>query len=188
MKVTYKIVRSDRKTISLEITREGALLVRAPKRMSASEIQCFVDSKSDWIQKHLEKRQRAQENLSKEGRYTKQEIEKMVDFAKAVIPQKVAYYARLLGVTYGRITIRNQKTRWGSCTSTGNLNFNCLLVMMPPEILDYVVVHELCHRFEMNHSAKFWARVGQMMPDYRVCRKWLKDNGNKFMIRMHGEG
>ena len=188
MKVMYKIVRSDRKTISLEITREGALLVRAPKRMSASEIQCFVDSKSDWIQKHLEKRQRAQENLSKEGRYTKQEIEKMVDFAKAVIPQKVAYYARLLGVTYGRITIRNQKTRWGSCTSTGNLNFNCLLVMMPPEILDYVVVHELCHRFEMNHSAKFWARVGQMMPDYRVRRKWLKDNGNKFMIRMHGEG
>jgi predicted metal-dependent hydrolase len=110
----------------------------------------------------------------------------MADLARKVIPQKVAYYARIMGVTYGRITIRNQKTRWGSCTSTGNLNFNCLLMMTPEAILDYVVVHELCHRKEMNHSARFWAQVEKILPDYRARRKWLKDQGNSLMIRMHG--
>lgn len=185
MRVTYQVIRSNRKTVSLEINGEGQVLVRAPQRMAPADIQRFVDSKSDWLLKHLEKRRKATDALSEEGRYTKKEIEKMADFAKKVIPQKVAYYARILGVTYGRITIRNQKTRWGSCTSTGNLNFNCLLVMMPPEILDYVVVHELCHRFEMNHSARFWARVEGIMPDYRNRRKWLKENGNKFIKRYH---
>ena len=86
-----------------------------------------------------------------------------------------------MGVDYGQITIRSQKTRWGSCSSKGNLNFNCLLLLAPPEVLDYVVVHELCHRKEMNHSPRFWAEVARVMPDYKVRRKWLKDNGNGLM-------
>ena len=108
--------------------------------------------------------------------------------AKQVIPEKVAYYARIMGVTYGRISIRKQKTRWGSCSREGNLNFNCLLMMTPPEVLDYVVVHELSHRLEMNHSARFWAQVEKVMPDYRVPRKWLKEHGGKLMMRMYGKG
>ena len=80
----------------------------------------------------------------------------------------------------GTITIREQKTRWGSCSAKGNLNFNWKLVLMPPEILDYVVVHELAHRLQMNHSAAFWAEVGKILPDYRERRQWLKVNGQKY--------
>lgn len=184
--MNYQLIRSDRKTISLTITREGTLLVRAPRHMANSEIDHFVTSKSDWIRKHLEKRQQDLETCQNQGTFTERELRKMADLAQKVIPQKVAYYARIMGVTYGRITIRNQKTRWGSCTSTGNLNFNCLLMMTPEAILDYVVVHELCHRKEMNHSARFWAQVEKILPDYRARRKWLKDQGNSLMIRMHG--
>ena len=97
---------------------------------------------------------------------------------------KVKHYAGLMNVQYGRITIRNQKTRWGSCSSKGNLNFNCLLMLAPDEVVDYVVIHELCHLIEMNHSKAFWKQVEQMMPDYKKHRKWLKDHGNEIMERM----
>ena len=92
-----------------------------------------------------------------------------------------------MNLQYGRITIRNQKTRWGSCSGKGNLNFNCLLMLAPDEIVDYVVVHELCHLIEMNHSKAFWAQVENVLPDYRERRKWLKDHGNEIMRRMYAE-
>ena len=86
--------------------------------------------------------------------------------------------------TYSRITIRSQKTRWGGCSAKGNLNFNCLLMLMPQEVRDYVVIHELCHRREMNHSAAFWTEVERYCPDYRLHRKWLKDNGAALIGRL----
>ena len=82
-----------------------------------------------------------------------------------------------MGVSYGSITVREQKTRWGSCSAKGNLNFNWKLVLMPEEILDYVVVHELAHRLQMNHSTEFWDEVEKILPDYRKRRQWLKENG-----------
>ena len=182
-----KLIRSDRRTISLEIASTGQVIVRAPIHMTDAEIKKFIDSKSSWLAKHLHKKEQNMELLQEEGRFTEQEMERIWELAKKVIPEKVAYYARLMGVTYGRISIRRQKTRWGSCSREGNLNFNCLLMMAPPEVLDYVVVHELCHRLEMNHSARFWAQVEKVMPDYRVPRKWLKEHGGRLMMRMHGE-
>lgn len=101
-----------------------------------------------------------------------------------MIPERAAYYAEIIGVSYGRITIRNQKTRWGSCSGKGNLNFNCLLMLTPPEVLDYVVVHELCHRKEMNHSKRFWNEVEKVLPDYWESRKWLKENGGRIIERV----
>ena len=95
--------------------------------------------------------------------------------ALQVFPERVEYYARQMGVSYGRITIREQKTRWGSCSGKGNLNFNWKLTLMPPEVLDYVVVHELAHRREMNHSRDFWKIVEQVLPDYQERRKRLKE-------------
>ena len=183
-----KLIRSDRRTISLEITPAGQVVVRAPRRMSEAEIKRFIDSKSSWLAKHLQQKDKDMESLQDEGFLSEQEIKRLVDLAKKVIPEKVAYYARLMGVTYGRIAIRKQKTRWGSCSPEGNLNFNCLLMMAPPEVLDYVVVHELSHRLEMNHSAKFWSQVEKVIPDYRKPRRWLKEQGGRLMMRMHGTG
>ena len=85
-----------------------------------------------------------------------------------------------MGVSDGSITVREQKTRWGSCSAKGNLNFNWKLVLMPEEILDYVVVHELAHRLQMNHSTEFWDEVEKILPDYRKRRQWLKENGQKY--------
>ena len=183
----FTIIRSNRRTISLEVTPTGQVLVRAPRRMSETDIRAFVESKSSWLMKHLQKKEQDIEALQEEGAFTEQEVERLRKLAKKVIPEKVAYYARLMGVTYGRISIRMQKTRWGSCSREGNLSFNCLLMMAPPGVLDYVVVHELSHRLEMNHSARFWMQVEKVLPDYRGPRKWLKEHGGKLMMRMHGE-
>ena len=90
----------------------------------------------------------------------------------------------LVGATVGKVTIRNQKTRWGSCSAKGNLNFNCLLMLCPEDVRDYVVVHELCHRKEMNHSARFWTEVERVLPDYRTRRKWLKEFGCEIIGRL----
>ena len=179
-----KIIRSNRRTISLEITSSGEVLVRAPRFMPEAEIRAFVESKSSWLTKYLQKKEQEIEALQEEGAFTELEMERLRMLAKKVIPEKVAYYARLMGVSYGRISIRMQKTRWGSCNREGNLNFNCLLMMAPSEVLDYVVIHELSHRIEMNHSARFWAQVEKAMPDYRVPRKWLKEHGERLMLRM----
>ena len=112
--------------------------------------------------------------------YTDQERAEGRKRAAEAIRARCSHYAPLMGVSYGTITSREQKTRWGSCSAKGNLNFNWKLVLMPPEILDYVVVHELAHRLQMNHSAAFWAEVGKILPDYRERRQWLKVNGQKY--------
>lgn len=179
-----EVRRSNRKTISIEVTKEVKVLVRAPYRMPLSEIQRFVNEKSDWIEKHVQKMLEKQQEVLEVERLTTEQIRALAKQALEVIPERAAYYAEIIGVTYGRITIRNQKTRWGSCSGKGNLNFNCLLMLTPPEVLDYVVVHELCHRKEMNHSKRFWNEVEKVLPDYRERRKWLKENGGRIIGRM----
>ena len=104
--------------------------------------------------------------------------------ARKIISERVGYWAEKIGVTYGRIAIRLQSSRWGSCAANGNLNFNCLLVLMPPEVLDSVVVHELCHRRHMNHSKEFYAEIDRVFPDYKRWNKWLKDNGGIYLKRV----
>lgn len=91
-------------------------------------------------------------------------------------------YAPLLGVRYGRVAIRDQKSRWGSCSAKHNLNFNWKLIMAPPQALEYVVVHELCHLIEFNHSARFWRLVEGQMPEYEAWKKWLKVHGSELGI------
>ena len=179
------LIRSRRKSLAIEITPELQVVVRAPARMPVREINAFVQEKDDWIRAHLQQmaeKKRLREQY-REQALSKEELQELATQAVKLIPQKVHYYAQIIGVTYGRITIRNQRTRWGSCSGKGNLNFNCLLLLMPEEVLDYVVVHELCHRKEMNHSARFWEEVEKILPDYRQRRKWLKDNGGRIMDR-----
>ncbi len=179
------LIRSRRKSLAIEITPELQVVVRAPAQMPVREINAFVQEKDDWIRAHLQRmaeKKRLREQC-REQALSKEELQELAAQAMKLIPQKVRYYAPIIGVTYGRITIRNQRTRWGSCSGKGNLNFNCLLLLMPEEVLDYVVVHELCHRKEMNHSARFWEEVEKILPGYRQRRKWLKDNGGRIMDR-----
>ena len=168
--MNYEIIRSSRKTLALEISRDGLLKVRAPYKVSREEIQNFVKLKESWIFKHLKRIEETK--ADQPDPLSAEEIEKLAQKALQVLPEKVENYARMIGVIYGRITIRNQKTRWGSCSSKGNLNFNCQLMRLPEELQDYVVVHELCHRKEMNHSSDFWKEVEYIMPDYQ--ERWAR--------------
>lgn len=178
-----KIIKSKRKTISVEVRTEG-VIVRVPQRMTKREIHVFLESKREWIEKHQTILKEQAETVKHLPLYTEEEIKGFAKKAMKSIPERVRHYAPIVGVDYGRITIRNQRTRWGSCSSKGNLNFNCLLVLFPEEVMDYVVVHELCHRKHMNHSAAFYAEVERVFPEYKQCRKWLKENGGAYLRRM----
>lgn len=178
MTMEYRLIRSKRKTIALRITADGNLEVRCPSRMPWYQVDAFVESKRSWIEKQLSRVPPAVAKL------TEEELEILRREAKTDLSRRVAYYAPLVGVTWEKITIRSQKTRWGSCSSRGNLNFNCLLMLAPDRIRDYVVVHELCHRKEMNHSARFWHLVEEILPDWRMSRQWLRENGAALMGRL----
>lgn len=177
----YELIRSDRKTIAIQIKGDGLVIVRAPLRMPAAQIRQFVASKADWIASHLAQTRRPKQV---EPPFTAEELHQLADIAVQDLPRRVAHYAALVGVAYGRITIRAQKTRWGSCSAKGNLNFNCLLMLCPEDVRDYVVVHELCHRKELNHSKRFWNEVARVMPDYRERKKWLAENGEELIRRL----
>lgn len=181
--IQIEIIRSRRKTMALEITPQCAVRVRAPLGMPEEEIRRFVQEKSDWILKHLAVMEKKAGELKEIRPMSAEELEALADRACQVIPERVRYFAPRVGVDYGMITIRNQKTRWGSCSARGNLNFNCLLMLAPPEVIDYVVVHELCHRKELNHSPRFWAEVARVLPDYKRQERWLKENGKRLMAR-----
>ena len=186
---TIPVVRSDRKTVSLELKRDGTLLLRSPRRTDDAFLLSFLKSRETWLRNHLRKQEalrRANETMPTE-QLTPDEIRALAEDALRDLPPRVARFAPIVGVSYGRITIRNQRTRWGSCSSAGNLNFNCLLMLTPPEVRDYVVIHELCHRLEMNHSPRFWAEVARVCPDYKIRLRWLKEHGGAVMARMTGE-
>lgn len=176
----YELIRSERKSLSLQLRPDGTVLVRAPRRTAGRSIDRFVREHWDWVEKQREKlAARAQvEKLSEE------ELAELKKRARRVFLSRCAYYAPVVGVRYERVSIRSQRSKWGSCSGKGNLNFNCLLLLAPPEVLDYVVVHELCHRLEMNHSPRFWAEVQRVLPDYASARKWLRQNGESLMARL----
>ena len=156
---------------------DGTITVRAPYRTPVQTADWFVEGHRDWIEVRLKAGARI---MAERPSYTDRERAEGRKQAAEVIKARCRYYAPVMGVSYGTVTIREQKTRWGSCSTKGNLNFNWKLVLMPPEILDYVVVHELAHRIQMNHSAAFWAEVGKILPDYKERRQWLKVNGQKY--------
>ncbi len=182
MDFAYTLIKSKRKTISLEV-RGDELIVRAPKRTTKREADEFVKKYEAWI---IKKRgQIAERNATEQAvpKLSEEELRALAQMAKKVIPERVAYYARIMDAHYGRITLRCQKTRWGSCSAKKNLNFNILLLLTPPEVLDSVVVHELCHLFEMNHSARFYERMYAVYPAYDRWNRWLKENGGMIMAR-----
>lgn len=168
----YKLIYSSRKTLAVQIQRDGEIVVRAPGGVTQKQIEVFLNSHEEWIKKTQDRIIESQRSFPA---ITDEERKEGMEKAREYIPQRAAYFAEIMGVTYGKITIREQKTRWGSCSAKGNLNFNWKLMRMPPEVLDYVVVHELAHRIEMNHSQRFWNIVNEILPDYQERRRMLRE-------------
>ena len=177
----FRVIRSNRRTMSATI-KDGIVVVRAPLRLPDNEIIRFLKEHENWIKKNLAKYREMEEQMG--DPITLDEIKALAEKALKEIPPVVKHYAELIGVSYGRITVRNQTTKWGSCTAKGNLNFNCLLMLAPREVLESVVVHELCHRKYMDHSRKFYEEILRIFPDYHKWDKWLKDNGGILINRM----
>ena len=179
----YELVRSKRKTLTIEITPDGVVLVKAPLRMMKSQIDHFLYLRRDWIEANQKKVLEREARLGPVDRLSEEDLKALKKKAREIILPLVEDYAEIMGVIYGRVAIRAQKSRWGSCSRDGNLNFNCLLALCPEGAQRYVVVHELCHRRHMDHSRAFWLEVEEYMPDYREWRRWLKTDGSR-LIRM----
>ena len=183
--IPFCLKKSNRKTYGIYIAPGGVVTVKVPNRYSETFLRTFFAEKESWIikkyqeslllereQNEWDEKPKSKERIALENRYKKA--------AKEYIPKRVEHYASLIGVSYAKISIRDQKTRWGSCSSSGMLSFNYKLILAPPRVLDYIVVHELCHRKEMNHSKAFWSLVAEIMPEYKEYQYWLKINGKTF--------
>lgn len=184
--VDIEVRRSRRRSIGLEVRPDGSVILRAPNRLPKRDALAFLRSKEAWLRKCIaqaEERESFAEAAGLEP-LTEDELSALTKAARAYFTEKCAWLAPLVGVDYGRISIRHQKTRWGSCSAKGNLNFNCLLMLAPEDIRDYVVVHELCHRKELNHSRAFWSEVERLVPDYREKERWLRENGPLLQRRL----
>lgn len=148
----------------------------------------MLKAKHDWILKTLDKIEQRNTAEAREYEEAEQlssgEVKKLKKKARNHLASLTEYWAEKIGVSYGRISIRGQKTRWGSCSSKGNLNYNYLLILCPDDVIEYVVIHELCHRIYMNHSKRFWEKIEEFCPNYRQARKWLKQNGNSLIARL----
>ena len=179
-----KLIRSERRTLSIELKPDGLILVRAPKRLPLRDIEAFLLEKEGWIRKKQEEIRLRESEKKKLQKFTEKELKELKKAAREKIPERVRFYSEKIGVSYGRVTIRAQKTRWGSCSREGNLSFNCLLMLAPLEVLDSVIVHELCHRKQMNHSAAFYREIYAVFPEYDRWHRWLRKNGSALMRRL----
>ncbi len=214
--MNYQIIRSKRKTLSLQINQDAELIIRAPQRLADKEIQAFIAEKSSWIEK---KQQQTKSQITEKYRFEDGEMflylgnsyplaissennglsfngevfELNVDSADAstafrewykkqfkdIALPRIDYFANQHNLTFNNVQLKSQKTLWGSCSSSNNLNFNYLLIMAPMSVIDYVIVHELSHTIHKNHSSDFWGLVEAILPEYKSAKKWLKDNGHK---------
>ena len=167
----FRLVRSRRKTLAIEVTREGNLVVRAPLRCPQKTIDSFVAGRRDWIEAAL---QRQKERLAAHPPLTESEIESLRQQAKTYIPGRVALWGQRMGLAPAAVKITSARTRFGSCSSKNSLCFSLYLMQYPPAAIDAVVVHELCHMRHRDHSPAFYAEVERWLPDYRQREKLLR--------------
>lgn len=181
--IPFCIVRSRRNSISIALKSADEIVVRAPLRISEQEIYRIVEEKADWImkkQRELKARAAKSEAWISLGEEEKRSFRTL---ASNRIPERIDFYAKGMKAEFNQVRIKDQKSRWGSCSAKRNLNFNWRLVMTPDYVMDYVIVHELCHLTYMNHSADFWKYVEAVMPDYKRAKLWLRENGEELMAK-----
>lgn len=162
------------KYMRLTVHSDASLTVTAPKWVRVAEVEDFIRKQGEWILSQLDKFSNAGGKLFLNSRAS---YEQHKELARRIVHERLALYNRLYGFKWNRVSIRNQRTCWGSCSEQGNLNYNYKVALLPPELADYVVVHELCHLGEMNHSKKFWALVERAIPDHKARRAALRKNG-----------
>lgn len=167
----YKIVYSKRKTIAITIEEGGVPVVKAPVRTKKKRIQEVVEKHSEWIEKHSEM-QKKKESLFKD--LSDDDIKKLKKDAKKYFTENTERFSKIMGINYGRITITSAQKRFGSCSSAGNISFSYRLMLYPEPAREYVIVHELAHRKQMNHSKAFYAIIAEILPDYKYRRLLLK--------------
>ena len=171
--ITYTLRKSKRATrVRLSVYPDGAIVVTAPHFFGDRIAERFLSQKSDWLLSKLS--YFAQFKPISKQRDTRAEYEKYVDDARMLITRKVEHFSTLYKQRYNKISIKNQKTCWGSCSKRRNLNFNYKILFLPERVQDYVVAHEICHLAELNHSKKFWGLLAQTIPDYKQVRRELK--------------
>lgn len=178
-----RVIKSRRRTMSVEI-KDCHIIVRVPYGTTDETTEAFLLKNKSWIDKHVEMAEKRAKECENVEKLSPKELDALADRAVEYIPARVRHFAPLIGVEYGRITIRSQRTVWGSCSSKGNLNFNCLLMLTPPEVIDSIVVHELCHLKHMNHSKRFYAEVFRAYPDYYKWNRWLKAHQAELLARL----
>ncbi|MDB5245165.1 MAG: putative metal-dependent hydrolase [Parcubacteria group bacterium] len=179
----YEIVESSRaKSLRIVIHPDGRVVVTKPARMGMRAVEKWIAGKEAWIEDMRAKFQKSSESFEKKHgkpielqklRRGSKGYKEAVESARALARGRLEHFNQTYGFTYGTISIRNQKTRWGSCSARGNLSFNYRITLIPPELADYLVVHELCHTKEHNHSVRFWAQVARTIPDYQKKRNEL---------------
>lgn len=168
----YTVIRSDRRTVAVQITPEAQVLVRAPQRMTAEQIEAFLQRHRRFIEKHVKAQS---ERREKHPEPTSAEAQALRKMAQEIIPQRIAKYAAVMGVQPTAVRITSAKTRFGSCNGKNALCFSWRLMQYPLEAVDYVVVHELAHIRHHNHSAAFYAFVESILPDYRTRAALLRE-------------
>ena len=213
--MTYKLIRSNRKTMAIHITKDAQVEVRAPYKAKRKEIEQFLISKRDWVEKHLTRIAETHENrlnfelnygesrplmgreipiIAREGNkvgfdgncfylppdFPSDEVKIAViglykQIAKQVLTDRTLVYAKGMGLTPSAVKVNSAKTRWGSCSNKGSINYSWRLIMAEEDIIDYVIVHELAHLSELNHSPRFWTIVESILPDYKKRQKKLKE-------------
>jgi len=188
IELEYTVSRSKRKSIGFQVKAGGEIIIKLPQRLPFSAALPAINDHAEWIYKAW-LRQKDKQDMTQARADEKSDprlayLEKKYrSAARQYIYERVEYYLPFTGGTYSSIRIGDQKTRWGSCSSNGTLSFSWRLMLAPPRVLDYVVIHELCHLTHMDHSNEFWALVASVDPDYKEHRQWLKENGDSLTLK-----
>lgn len=169
----YTVIRSDRKTVALQINRDGELIVRAPKRFPKYKINKLVEKYREWIEKKTTEAVSIKENTHE---LSPEEISELKNRAREILPKLTEKYAKIMGVSYGTVKITSAQKRFGSCSAKNNICFSYILMQYPIEAIEYVVVHELAHTVHHDHSKAFYALIEKYMPDYKQREKLFKTN------------
>lgn len=178
-KVVYTLRKSTRaRRVRLAVHHDGSVVVTIPHYFQETVAERFIREKTEWLLSKLIFFKQVQRRPV--VRHTRDEYLKHKERARALVEERVAYFSAMRGYRYNRINVKNQKTCWGSCSRRANLNFNYRILFLPEKMQDYIVVHELCHLKELNHSKQFWKSLAEIIPDYAAIRGELKKSGVNF--------